>query len=134
MTAIQALLGFAAWTLLLVLLVFAYRGVRFLAGTPINSWPRGARPVVDAAWVQRLEGAHANCLENLPVFAVIVLSAAALGRLDAVAAPAPLVLYARIGQTAAHLWGTGPLQVLVRASFWAVQLALFVWMLFRLVA
>jgi uncharacterized MAPEG superfamily protein len=134
MTAIQALVGFTAWTLLLVLLVFAYRGVRFLAGTPINSWPRGAKLVDDAPLVQRLEHAHANCLENLPVFAVIVLSAAVLGRPGAVEALAPFVLYARIGQTAAHLWGTGPLQVLVRASFWAAQLGLFAWMLVRLLA
>ena len=133
MTAIQALVAFTAWTLLRVLLVFVYRGGRFLTGTPINSWPRGAKLVSDAPMVQRLENAHANCLENLPVFAVIVLAAAALGRLDAVDALAPFVLYARIGQSAAHLWGTGTLQVLVRASFWAMQLALFVWMMFRLV-
>ncbi len=134
MTALQALLGFTAWTVLLVLLVFAYRGGRFLAGTPINNWPRGAKPADDAPLVKRIEDAHANCLENLPVFAVIVLSAAALDKLAAVDALAPWVLAARIGQTAAHLWGTGPLQVLVRASFWALQLALFVWMLVRLLA
>ena len=68
------------------------------------------------------------------MFAVIVLTAAALGDLGAVDGPAPFVLYARIGQSAAHLWGTGPLQVLMRAGFWAVQLGLFVWMLFRLAA
>lgn len=134
MTALSALIGFTAWTLLLVLLVFAYRGARFLTGKPINSWPRGAKPADDAPLVKRIEDAHANCLENLPVFAVIVLAAAALGRLGAVDALAPFVLYARIGQSLAHLWGTGTLQVLVRASFWAVQLMLFVWMLFRLVA
>lgn len=44
------------------------------------------------------------------------------------------MLYARIGQTAAHPWGTGPLEVLVRAGLWVVQLGLFVWMLIRLVA
>lgn len=134
MTALQALLGFTAWTLLLVLLIFAYRGGRFLAGTPINSWPRVGKRVDDAPLVQRLESAHANCLENLPVFAVIVLCAAALGKLGAVDELAPFVLFARIGQTAAHLWGTEPMQVLVRASFWAAQLGLFVWMLVRLLA
>jgi uncharacterized MAPEG superfamily protein len=133
MTALQALIGFAAWTLLLVLLVFAYRGARFLAGTPINSWPRGAKPADDAALVKRIEDAHANCLENLPIFAVIVLAAAALGRLGAVDSLAPFVLYARFGQSAAHLWGTGALQVFVRAGFWGAQLLLFVLMLFRLV-
>ena len=88
----------------------------------------------DAPLARRIEDAHANCLENLPVFAVIVLTAAALGRLPAVDALAPWVLYARIGQSAAHLWGVAPLQVLVRAGFWAVQLGLFVWMLARLLA
>lgn len=134
MTALQALIGFTAWTLLLVLLVFAYRGARFLAGKPINSWPRGAKPADDAALVKRIEDAHANCVENLPVFAVIVLAAAALGNLEAVDPLAGTVLYARIGQSAAHLWGTGRLQVLLRASFWAVQAGLFVWMLIRLVS
>lgn len=134
MTAIQALVGFAAWTALLVLGVFLYRGMRFVTGTPINHWPRGAKPATDAAFVKRLEDAHANCLENLPVFAVIVLAAAAMGRIDSIAVFAPWVLYARIGQSLVHLTGTGQLQVLVRATFWAVQLGLMLWMLFKLLA
>jgi uncharacterized MAPEG superfamily protein len=133
MNAMQALIGFTAWTLLLVLTVFAYRGARFLGGTPINHWPRARKPDDDAPLVRRIEDAHANCLENLPVFAVIVLVAAALGKLQAVDALAPWVLYARIGQSVAHMWGVGSLQVLVRASFWAAQLLLFVWMSIRLV-
>lgn len=134
MSPLQALLGFAAWTLLLVAGVFLYRGLRFATGTPINHWPRGAKPANDAPLVKRLEDAHANCLENLPVFAVIVLAAAALGRLDAIAPLAPWVLYARVGQSLAHLSGVGRLQVFVRASFWSVQLALFFWMLAKLLA
>lgn len=134
MAAYHALLGFTGWTLLLVIGVFLYRGVRFLGGTPINSWPRGNKPANDAAFVKRLEDAHANCLENLPLFAVIVLTAGLLGRLDAIAALAPFVLYARIGQSLAHLTGTGKFLVLVRASFWSVQLVLFVLMLARLFA
>ena len=134
MTPIQVLLGFAAWTLLLIASVFLYRGMRFLTGTPINHWPRGNKPADDAPFVKRLEDAHANCLENLPVFAVIVLVAAALGRLADIQALAPWVLYARIGQSLAHLSGTGPVNVFVRASFWSVQLALFGWMLVKLLA
>ena len=134
MTAIQALLGFTAWTALLVLGVFLYRGLRFVTGTPINHWPRGAKPASDAAFVKRLEDAHANCLENLPVFAVIVLGAAATGRLDVISTLAPWVLYARIAQSLTHLTGVGQLQVLVRASFWSVQLGLMLWMLFKLLA
>ena len=134
MTAIQALLGFAAWTALLVLGVFLYRGLRFVTGTPINSWPRGAKATSDAPLVKRLEDAHANCLENLPVFAVIVLGAAALGRLDAVTTLAPCVLYARVAQSLTHLSGVGQIQVLVRATFWSVQLGLMLWMLYKLLA
>jgi uncharacterized MAPEG superfamily protein len=134
MTALQALLGFAAWTVLLVAGVFLYRGLRFVTGTPINNWPRSAKPANDAALVKRLEDAHANCLENLPVFAVIVLAAAAMGRLESIAALAPFVLYARIGQSIVHLIGVGKAHVLVRATFWSIQLGLFIWMLVKLLA
>jgi uncharacterized MAPEG superfamily protein len=134
MTALQALVGFALWTLALIALVFLYRGLRFFTGTPINHWPRGNKPADDAPFVKRLEDAHANCLENLPLFAVIVLVAAAMGRLADIQALAPWVLYARIGQSLAHLSGTGPLNVFVRATFWTMQLALFGWMLVRLMA
>lgn len=134
MSALQSLLGFAAWTLLLIAAVFLYRGMRFLGGTPINHWPRQAKPSDDAPLVKRLEDAHANCLENLPLFAVIVLAAAALGRLADIQVLAPWVLYARIGQSLAHLSGTGKINVFVRASFWSVQLGLFAWMLVKLMA
>lgn len=133
MAAYHALLGFTGWTLLLVIGVFAYRGLRFLQGTPINSWPRGAKPASDAAFIRRMEDAHANCLENLPIFAVIVLVAGQLpGKLELIAGLAPLVLYARIGQSLAHLSGTGTINVLLRATFWAIQLVLFVLMLSKL--
>ena len=134
MSAIHALLGFAAWTLLLIIVVFLYRGIRFVGGTAINSWPRAEKNERDLPFIRRLADAHANCLENLPIFAVIVLVAAQMGRLDAITALAPWVLYARVGQSLAHLSGLGQVNVLVRASFWAVQLALFAWMLQKLFA
>ena len=134
MSAIHALIGFAAWTLLLVIVVFLYRGIRFLGGTPINSWPRSDKHESDMPMIRRIADAHANCLENLPIFAVIVLAAAQLGRLDAINTLAPWVLYARVAQSAAHMSGVGQANVFVRASFWAVQLVLFVWMLAKLLA
>lgn len=133
MTALQSLIGFAAWTLLLVITVFLYRGARFMGGTPINHWPRRQKPADDAFVIGRLEDAHANCLENLPLFAVIVLAGAALGRVELINAIAPYVLFARIGQTVAHLTGVGKINVFFRATFWTVQLALFVWMIVLLV-
>ena len=117
-----------------VILVLGYRGTRILGGAPINNWPRGKVDTGDASFAKRVSDAHANCLENLPIFAVIVLAGAAMGRLDDLQALAPWVLVARIGQSLAHLSGTGPAQVFVRATFWAAQLALFVWMFARLLA
>ena len=134
MTALQALVGFALWTMALVAIVFLYRTLRFSSGVPINSWPRGAKPAGDTTFIKRVEDAHANCVENLPVFAVIVLAAASMDRTSAVNLLAPYVLYARIGQTLAHLSGTAPAQVLVRASFWSVQLGLCAWMALGLIA
>ena len=125
MTSMTALLGFTGWTLLMVFLVFSYRGVRLLQGTPINNWPRGKADTGDAAFAKRVSDAHANCLENLPVFAVLVLAAAAMGKDAAIATYAPIVLYARIGQSTAHLIATTKLLVLIRATFWAVQIIMF---------
>ena len=133
MTAIQALLGFAAWTALLVLGVFLYRGLRFVTGTPINSWPRGVKSDADIPFVTRLADAHANSLENLLPFAVIVLAAGQLpGKLELIAPFATYVFYARIAQSLAHLSGTGKINVLLRATFWSIQLGLFFFMLSKL--
>ncbi len=124
MDAIHALLLFAAWTLLLIILVFLYRGVRVLGGTAINSWPRG-KDAGDLPIIKRITDAHANCLENLPIFAVLVLAAQALAQTDATNKYSMFVFYARLGQSAAHLIGTSQPLVLVRATFWAVQLVCF---------
>ena len=132
MSAIHALLGFAGWTLVLVLIVFGYRGVRFLTGTPINSWQRGSRPANEAGFAIRAGDAHANAVENLVVFGAIVLAAQALGRIDVIAPFAVWVFYARIGQSLTHLIGTSQPLVFIRASFWAVQLFLMFWMLWQL--
>ena len=132
MSAIHALLGFVGVTLVLVAGTFGYRGLRFLQGSPINAWKRGEKNEKDAEIAKRIADAHANCIENLPVFAVLVLGAAALGKLPVIDGLAPYVLYARIGQAAAHLSGTGQPNVLVRATFWSAQLGLFVWMLVKL--
>ena len=134
MTAIQALLAFTGWTLALVMGIFLYRGLRILQGMPITHWPRGAMPDDDIALARRIADAHANCLENLPVFAVLVLVAATQGKLASIDVLAACVFYCRVAQSLVPLWGTGTLQVLARATFWAGQLVLFVMMFVRLLA
>ena len=77
-TGMTALLGFALWTLLLMFIAVNWRVVEVLRGKGANSWGRDngiARPAV----VARMEHAHLNCLESLPIFAVLVLVAYGVG-------------------------------------------------------
>ena len=132
MLSMHALIGFTAWTLLLVLIVFAWRGIEIVInGKKADSWTRG-KDCETPGLIRRIEHAHVNCLENLPIFASIVLAAAAMGK-SAVTEPYALyVLYARVAQTAVHILGVNHWLVLLRATFWAIQLALFVVMLLGL--
>lgn len=88
------LLGFAAWTvLLLVSTVGVYRWSLILAGrAPINSlggWVEGADRY------KRAMRAHANCIENLPVFGAIVV-ALHIGNVNGLSV---LILLARVLQS-----------------------------------
>ena len=132
--SVHALLLFTGWAFLLVLTVFAYRGVALLTGTPITSWPRVSKNPNDPGFIQRVADAHANTLENLPIFAVLVLAAAAVGKPEATAGLAMYVVYARVGQSLVHILGVNTPLVLARATFWAVQLVCFGLMCFVLLA
>lgn len=130
-TSMNALLGFAAWTLLLVVLVLLYRGAKILGGTRADSWTRG-RAIEDPPVIARIAHAHLNALENLPIFAVLVLVAAAQGKTAAIATLAPWVLYARIVQSLVHVIGVNHWLVQLRAVFWVIQIVLFAIMFARL--
>lgn len=133
MTGMMALIGFTGWTLLLVFLVVGWRVLEVLRGRAANSWGRGTAIEVPGL-LKRADHAHLNCLENLPIFAVIVLAAAAMDKNAVVDGLAIWVLYARVAQSVTHLLGTSGILVLIRATFYAVQVALFAWMLWGLAA
>ncbi len=133
MTPMTALLWFAAWTLFLVVLVLLYRGPKILGGTPANAWTRGGG-MEDPAIIKRISDAHLNCLENLPIFAVLVLAAASLDKTAVIGSLAAYVLYARVAQSVTHMIGTQPLLVMLRAAFWVIQIVLFVLMFKGLLA
>jgi uncharacterized MAPEG superfamily protein len=131
--SLLSLLGFTAWTLLLVLGVVSYRSVVVLSGRrPANDWQR-AKPSQDPEFLQRLTHAHANCLENLPVFASVILVAGLTGKLGITDPLAPWYLALRICQTLVHLTGTSARQVSIRFSFFLPQLLILGWMVIRLV-
>jgi uncharacterized MAPEG superfamily protein len=128
MTApLWALLGFAAWTLLLLIsTVGVYRWSRILTGRiPIHGFR--ADRVEGEDWYRRSMRAHANCIENLPVFGAIVLALYVTG----VAGPTVnflsiSVLAARVAQSLVHVCFVQTNMVAaVRFAFFLVQFVSF---------
>lgn len=124
---IWMLLGFAAWTVVLLLFtVGVYRWSQILAGrVQIRNFR--ADKVEGAEWYKRAMRAHANCIENLPVFAVIVFALYVSG----VSGPAVnglsiAILAARVMQSLTHVCLLQTNFVAsVRFAFFFVQIASF---------
>ncbi len=133
MTAFTAVLLYAAWTLLLPVVYAGTRRVPMIASgrKRADHWERG-NPNDDPALLARMKNAHANCTENFPVFAAIVVVAALLGKIAIADAVAGYVLYARIAQSVVHVIGTSLPLIALRGLFYAVQVVLMLWMIVRL--
>jgi len=121
------LLGFAAWTaLLLMVTVGIYRWIEILLGRKRIGAFRSDQ-VEGPDWYRRSMRAHANCIENLPLFGAIVLTLHASG----VSGPAVdrlsmAVLAARVVQSTIHVSHVQTdAFVSFRFSFFCVQLAAF---------
>lgn len=125
------LLGFAAWTvLLLVFTVGVYRWSRILAGrAPISSFRTDRLEGED--WYKRATRAHANCIENLPVFGAIVVVLYVAGIAGAlVDTLAATVLAGRVGQSLTHVcFVETNATVSVRFAFFCVQIVCFLWLI-----
>jgi uncharacterized MAPEG superfamily protein len=132
MTGMTALMLFAAWTLLLMMGYVTYRTMMVLRGSSAASWTRGSGYDVPA-FVKRVENAHANCVENLPVYGAIVLGAYVLGRPGVVDATALWFLAARLGQSIVHIAGVNHVLVLIRATFYTIQVLIMFWAIAQLV-
>ena len=119
------LLGFATWTLLLLLAtVGVYRWTRILTGrVPIRDFR--ADQIEGEDWYRRSMRAHANCIENLPVFGAIVLAlyiAGVGGFLVDMLSIA--VLVARVAQSLVHVcFVQTNTAVAVRFGFFFAQIA-----------
>ena len=121
------LLGFATWTLILLMaFVGVYRWVNILFWrAPIASFRSDRLEGED--WYQRGTRAHANCVENLPVFGAIVFVMSAIG-VDGVAVDSlcTIVLIARVCQSLVHVsHAQTDAFVAVRFSFFSIQLVSF---------
>jgi uncharacterized MAPEG superfamily protein len=124
-----ALLAFAMWTIaILVFGVGLERWSLILAGkAELKSFP-GDVPHGSPLY-RRASRAHANCVENLPVFTAIVLAGLLSGvRSSAFDGLSVAVVAARVLQTTAHLASGDNAAIAIRFGFLCVQLAAFVWM------
>ena len=131
--ALACLLGFAAWAILLVAVLAASRAAQVLTGRKrSNEFPSGIQHGGERYW--RLNRAHVNTVENLPIFATIVL----VGAVVHTSTPtfgllAGVVLAARVVQSLVHISSGSELAVNVRFTAFITQLLCYVWMLTEIV-
>ena len=122
------LLGYAMWTAaVLVFAIGTYRFSRIFTGRAgMASFPADGRE--GAGWYQRAMRAHANCIENLPLFTVVVFALYATGTSSAAAdAMAAVALAARVCQSLVHISTVQSDRVVtVRFTFFFTQLLCFV--------
>jgi len=123
-----SLVAFALWPVVLVLGIGTFRVPKVLMGkVAANSFPSGTPHGGDAYW--RLNRAHMNSLESLPVFAALVLTAVVAQTVTpAFERFCILVVAARVAQSIVHVSGNSNMHVNVRFTFFAVQIACFIMM------
>jgi uncharacterized MAPEG superfamily protein len=121
--------GWSAWAVLLVAAVGTLRVSQVLRGEKrANEFPSGMQHGGDAYW--RLNRAHINTVENLPIFAALVL-AAAWARVD-ITLPCTVALGARMVQSLVHIGSGTAMAVNVRFTAFVTQLGCFGAMIVRL--
>ena len=119
-----ALLGFAAWYLLLTFALGVFRSGLVLSGKKeANSFATDGSDV--GAFGRRLNRARDNCFETLPLFCAIVLAASLVGKISVIDPLAMYLLYARIGQSITHVASTSIMAINVRFTFFLVQIVIY---------
>ncbi|MGQ0709539.1 MAG: MAPEG family protein [Rhodoferax sp.] len=119
--SLSALLVYAAWTMALVSAIAALRVYLSMTG---QRRPNAFSPAGDdvSPFSGRLCRAHANCYENLPIFAALVLVAQLSGNAAITDGLAWVVVGARMLQSCVHLASTRSKAVMLRFFFMLVQL------------
>jgi uncharacterized MAPEG superfamily protein len=122
-TPLLALIGYAAWAIVLVLALYLSRAALIMAGRKRITEYRGA-PEPDGV-LARLQRAHQNTVENLPIYGAVVL-AGVLAQVDspAFARLAVAVLALRAFQSCMHVLSTSVAPAAwARATAFGLQLA-----------
>ena len=122
-TSISVLIGFVGWTIVLVLGYVNYRLFKIGGGQPADSWTRG-NPSNDPDVIKRMQNAHLNCVENLPLYGGVVLAGLATNQLAIIDPLAGWYLAARIAQSVVHVIQVSHWAVMIRGTLWTVQMLL----------
>lgn len=126
--SIIALVFYALWVIVLVLMIGFDRVLQVVRGqAAVTSFTSGVKHGSDSYW--RINRAHMNACENLPIFAAIVLAGWATGMETAqFNLLATIVLVARVVQSLIHISSGSAMAVNLRFTAFAVQLVCEIWM------
>lgn len=115
-----ALLLFASWSIVLLVGIALYRSwVSMTAGKALNSFTAAGTDL--PGFGQRLTRAHANTYEFLPIAGAVMLFAIATDQTAITDDHASLLIGARLAQSIVHLVSTSTIAVLLRFTFFLVQ-------------
>ena len=127
-TALIALILYALWAMVLVLSIGAARVHQVLVGgAKADSFVAGVPHGPEPYW--RLNRAHMNTIENLPIFATVVLTGWAAGAIDPVFnILAVIVVTARAIQSLIHVSSGTVRAINMRFTAFSVQIVCQFWM------
>ncbi len=121
-----ALLGYAAWTLSLILIVEMIRVYLVVAkGYKAATFKPDGSDI--SPFMHRLCRAHANCFENFPIIGGLLLLALATENTGITDALALYLLGARLGQSLLHVLSGRSLIINFRFVCYVIQLLISLW-------
>jgi uncharacterized MAPEG superfamily protein len=120
------LIGLVAWTLFLVILMEILRA-RLIVTKAVAANEFKPDNANLSPFMQRLARAHANCVESVPIFGVLLIVALLTNRAGVTNPLAPWLLAARIVQSCVHLASISLPASWARFIAFAVQIAIAVY-------
>lgn len=123
--ALFSLIGFASWGIILGISIVSWRTILGMKGAArLNEFPAGEKHGSDIYW--RLNRAHLNTLENLPIMASVIFVAWAAGTITPIVESlAQWAFVARLLQSLVHISSGSVLAVVTRAHLLLAQYVCF---------
>ena len=109
-----ALLAFAGWTKVHVILIAGYRSLLINTGREKPSAFSPSRHEAQDTFIGRVSCAHANCVENLPLFTAVILANFMVDGAPDVSGLAWKYVYCRLAQSLTHWYSVSDMGVTVR--------------------